>query len=440
MGHPIQQIVIVHPWHDDNRGDCAILLGMLNVFYQRWPDATISLVSRFSDSDPAASDAYRHTCQAFPQLKVIPSPLWGYSTARHRWRPIEMLLSGAYALLCLVAMPTTASMEQLAQSDLIVMAGGHLRPVSHNQLKSLYLVFRTFYYLFWAQRWGIPYMLWSQSYDLRGLEENNPTTGQSIKPAYSKIRLDARLLAFVLSRAAAVLPREPLSTQALLALNIPDVVTIADSTFCVGSDATAPGLLSNYGLANKRYWAITVKQCSPVADSFLKEMAQLIQHVLASSRADQIVLIAQSIGPTPEEDDRRANCQLLEHLTGSVRNQVTTIEDDLSPTQLSVLYRGAQLVVGTRLQSVILALVAGTPAYAIAYTYPKTHGIMTMMEMASLCTTVEAFSAETALAQIDAADLAHLREQIPMRVSKLKQHTLDVFCRLDMTRSRSNPG
>lgn len=431
MKQTIQHIAIVHAWHDDNRGDSAILIGMLTALYKQWPNAHISLISSFASDDPAFECAYRHTLAAFSDLEIVPAPFWAYCTLdrRSKVRQIKTLLSGLQALfhLILPASLKLSAIQHLVQADLILAAGGHSQPVTQNSFKSCYLVFKSLYFLFLAKRYEIPYGLFGQSFDLRGIQK--PSGGQ-----YLQTRPDAQLLRSVLSHAVAIWPRDVLSLQALVALEIPksQLTLVADSAFCLSSanDEQIQEVLSFYGLYGLSYWVLTVKQCSLTC---LQEICTLIQRVLDSGKVARVVLVAQSFGPTVDEDDRQANRSLVEHLRSRdiAENQVILIEDDLTPSQLVTLYGGAEFVVGMRLQSVILSFVAGTPAYAIAYTYPKVQGLMSMMDMEHLYSTVETFSAATAIAQIEATNIELLRQHIPVKVQTFRNRILDAVNAMD---------
>jgi polysaccharide pyruvyl transferase WcaK-like protein len=89
--------------------------------------------------------------------------------------------------------------------------------------------------------------------------------------------------------------------------------------------------------------------------------------------AEQVIFVPQAIGDIP----------FARSLAGEIGDpdRVVALESDLSLEQLLALYGQLRFVVATRLHSVILAAVAGTPAVHIAYELQKGVGIMEMLGM-----------------------------------------------------------
>jgi colanic acid/amylovoran biosynthesis protein len=142
-------------------------------------------------------------------------------------------------------------------------------------------------------------------------------------------------------------------------------------------------------------------------------MAEAVRGVLREGLAERVALVAHCHGPTPHEDDRVATRALAERLQGL---PVRAVEEDLAPRELVALYGRARAVVGTRFHSVIFALAAGTPAFAVSYFGPKAQGIMDMLGMSELCADTAGFRAAQALPRmrglVEPAHRADVRERV----------------------------
>ncbi|GKW45323.1 polysaccharide pyruvyl transferase family protein [Planococcus sp. NCCP-2050] len=86
------------------------------------------------------------------------------------------------------------------------------------------------------------------------------------------------------------------------------------------------------------------------------------------------ILIAQTMGPSFNEDDNEAIKAILD---GGIQNNVTVISDiNLDASSIKKIYKSMDYVVGTRFHSVIFSISSGTPSIAISYGGNKGKGIM----------------------------------------------------------------
>lgn len=406
------QITIVNSWHDDNKGDCGIVVGTIAALKHCYPQARFTLVSMFAEDSTFYSQGHRHLQQLFPNLSVVPSPCFSHDIAETPtiYQKAAKFLPIPRSLLFLGLSLGTRSpgLQALTAADLVISSGGQYLRSRENQYKSLYIFYRLFYPLLVAQKYQIPYLFFSQSFEF-----DDPQ------------RLDSRLMKVMGNRAISVWARESLSKNALQEIGIlPEKVKLVpDAGLFVTphqSDRVI-SLLERHQLNSARFWAVTVKDCQFDTERLLSELTKAIEQLFAQNKIDRLVLISNSQGPTAVEDDRLVAEKLAQNLRGL---PIVEIAEDLTPNELSAIYGRAEFLIGTRFQSLILALAAGTPVYGISYAGFKVLGLMELLAMPELCSSLAYFAADTILEQIEALDLATLSKQIDERVKLLRQQTI----------------
>jgi polysaccharide pyruvyl transferase WcaK-like protein len=92
------------------------------------------------------------------------------------------------------------------------------------------------------------------------------------------------------------------------------------------------------------------------------------------------VLVEQVTAQHHGRHDRPLLASLVERLKAA-GVPATILTEDLSPAELSAFYGQCDVVLATRLHTVILAACAGTPAVAISYQGFKTQGIMRSLNL-----------------------------------------------------------
>jgi colanic acid/amylovoran biosynthesis protein len=150
---------------------------------------------------------------------------------------------------------------------------------------------------------------------------------------------------------------------------------------------------------------------------FIREVAALIRAALRQGLTQRIALVAHCRGPTATEDDRIPTAQLARELRGEA---VCSVEDDLSARELAAFYSHGELTIGTRLHSVILSLVAGTPAFAVSYFGPKTQGVMQMLGMDQYWVNLADFTADATLPRVASLKTNAARSSLERRVEFLR--------------------
>lgn len=400
-------------WHDDNKGDAAILLGTIQAIREFRHDCPISLFSLFSESDYRYANSFRFQKKAFSDIEIYPHKI-GVSDRVSTERSIQLRHVGLGLKLiqsCInLSWPSLDRYlsAKLKDIDLLISRGGH-HFVTHGNggpidLGQMFLFHS--YPLLLARRLGKPFAI----------------LGQSVGPI--KGRLAQRLVHQVFSQAAFIGVREELSKVELVKCGLPekDVVVIPDLAFLIQPELSprVQRILDQTGLQPKGFVVITPRQWFARHDSRYWKYVETIREVIRylTGMGFPVLLLAHTLGPVSIEDDRVACKDVLGDWQGS---KVFYIEEDLSPTELAALYGHARLLIGTRFHSVIFAFVGGTPAFAISYSGPKAPGIMRGMGLGSLT-----------------ADMSSLTpSQVIEGVEQILQQEEDVRCRIQESVERN---
>lgn len=410
------RVTLVHGWHDDNKGDCAIVMATLDLIGKHSPSASLGLVSTLSADNPSAATAYRHILQRFPGLRIAYSPVVSYQPAKWGGRATGIflwLIRQPSAILRLIfgwSGRNNDALDLIRGADLVISKGGHIFHCERDHPMEWVNMYRRLFPLLLAWRFNVPYVLLGQSF--------GPFRGGLAK----------RAMTWTVSHAKAVFAREEISVSVLANLGVdksklkrcPDLAFSLRPSFTPRFHA----VLERNQLKPKRFWAVTVRKwptkmgLEKETVRFIKEMEILVRRILDEGRTERVALIAHTVGPIPIECDVEPTRRLAETLKDL---PITLIEEDLSPEELMALYGEAELLIGTRFHSVILALASGTPALAVSYFGPKALGIMSMLGMSDLCLEMGDFSWQKALAILGDNDWGARRESIREKVATFRK-------------------
>ncbi|HXE57621.1 MAG TPA: polysaccharide pyruvyl transferase family protein [Gemmatimonadales bacterium] len=370
-------VLLVNGWSDDNKGDAAIVHGMLQSLQSACPGVRLALISTFAAREPRFRSHHRLTAALFPDLRIEGSLLapkldrpWGRfgAIARLGWlaRSLALLAVAPIVRRWPGAARVDSRLAAYLAHDLVVSKGGHIL-FSSGGLRGLVGLYLNLFPILLGIRLGRPTAIFAHS----------------IGPVHG--RASRWLVRWALRRCALVATREELSlglTRSLLGPGHERTARLTRDTAFALTPAALPDEVTE--LLPRRFVVLTVRQWHfPYLTSreeaarryreYLRTLAEVVR-VVNREHGLPVVLAPQVVGPTPAEDDRVAWAELLA-LCGR-ETRLLELRADLSPAQLVELYRRAELVVGTRFHSVILALAAGTPAVAIAYHGFKAEGIM----------------------------------------------------------------
>ena len=366
---------VVNCTSDHNKGASAISWGLVQRLVTSPSVDAVTLVSKTA---AAGHPEFRHTVERFAgDVPLLASPMPG--RREHAFRNAASLLGPAVGLRSadyrrgLVLRDPAA--HAIATSDVVFNRGGPFFSVPKGRF---HIGVRLSWPLLFAEAEGIPYAL----------------VGEGVGPFAN--RWAERFHRRVFEGAALVRVRDELSRRRLVSIGVPEdrIELTLDNAFWIEPDASArvQRVMQTNGLADEGFIAVTVRRW-PGADAYLPELAKTIDD-LVPSFVDRAVLVSNTYTPgKPEADDRnltRDLGELLAHNPG-----VVVLDEDLTPEELASLYGRAAVTLGTRLHSVILALVGGRPAVAVSY-LPKTEGVMSLLGLGEYVLDMHGFRHERA--------------------------------------------
>lgn len=346
-----------------NGGDAAILLGALAIFKQAFGDDCQVVV--FDHQAAIASRYYRGI--DFRQM-YLPGPSWYLRVAQRLriarairrlesffWLCRGWLLTHGWRSLGLgmTAKLTGEHSKQYESADVIASTGGtylveqyEIKPrIDHLQLAA------------WS---GKPVVMLTQS------------LGPFLLP------VNRRALQRVLPAMSAIFLRDELSRRHIedLGLRLPHVYLAADAAFALADEERVRSL-ARKPVHHPIKVAVSVRDWPYFQNSTREEgmrryrdsVAATVQHLIFERRAE-VTFISTCQGiPEYWTDDSRVARQIVNGLAPEVQSQITVDGDFHTTAQLLDILAGFDLVIATRMHMGILALVAGTPVFPIAYEF-----------------------------------------------------------------------
>ena len=370
-----ESILVVNCWDDSNKGDAAITIGILNSLRASQAADRLRVSSYVTHANAGEiSHAFRHVTQAHPQVDLVPC----YFPALSRSIGKATALVRSFRCVIKLLFPgliSDKSLDNAVRSAMAVVSNGGLyfgfRPTS--TFNMLYHLFAFSYPMLLAKRLGVPYVLFSQSFG----------------PFPSRLcRVWMRAL---VNCSDGTWCRESLSADALWRLGGDNsrLKVIPDAAFGITSQNNIDlNRIPLAGLRSGEYVALSLRSLVPAGFSvkteqaYLRAFGELIEWIVTNNKMT-VVLVAHTLGPVEDEDDRITTRAVHDALSPGVAVQVVLCELDLSPQQLCTLYGNAALVVATRFHAVVLSLCGGTPVIAIPYFGMKTQGALRDMGLSS---------------------------------------------------------
>ena len=225
-----------------------------------------------------------------------------------------------------------------------------------------------------ARRLGRPYVLFSQSF--------GPFPSPLLKS----------WMRYLVANSDGAWCRESMSQDVLLKLGADKtkIKVIPDAAFGIKPDPSKNGSESLYPQLRPREY-VAVSLCSLVPSGFPEEAEQRYTDSfrqtiawLVKERNISVALVAHTLGPLPDEDDRIITREVYETLPPDVAAHVVFCQDDLSPSQLCILDGQAKFVIATRFHAVVLSICGRAPVIAVPYFGVKTQGAFRDLGLSSM--------------------------------------------------------
>jgi colanic acid/amylovoran biosynthesis protein len=215
--------------------------------------------------------------------------------------------------------------------------------------------------------------------------------------------------------------RDPLSKANLTDAGVPaaHVATMLDNAFWVEPSYTdrVDDVLRRHDLHRRAFLAVTCKELGPVRNGpYVDALACCIDE-LVPGNFERVALVPNTWSPYGvDKDDRAVTMRVRDRLRRP--DLAVLVDEDLGPDELAALYGRAAVVLGTRLHSVILALVGGAPVVAMSYEPVKTHGVMALLGLGDFVVDLEALDPTTVTRL--ARDASAAQVGIPRRIAALR--------------------
>ena len=381
------KFLIIGHYHSANRGDAAILDGLIGLLRRKWPHAEFGVLTAYPDiirdmhGIPAAVDAI--TSRRYNMLHLI----------RKRWETHH--LSRVLQNEKVDSFPEGAKDPRLAAraylwADVVIAAGGsYLHDLYRKPLIGYYMEIEL------AKKLRKPVLL----------------IGHSLGP-YRGI-FSRWLAKDVLSNVDLLTVREPVSLNVLSSLGIPssDEFCTLDTAFALRSADKKNGqkLLASEGVdvnlapiltVSVRHWRFYKKGHKTGHLQYVNAVTTALKQFAARQKV-QIVFLstATTLGGYKVSDIPYA-MEIAGRLDLPVKPVV--MKGEYRPEELKDMYSVADLHFGTRMHSCILAISAKTPAVAVIYE-EKTRGLMRLLKMEDWMIDIETIDGAALLALLNLA-------------------------------------
>lgn len=233
--------------------------------------------------------------------------------------------------------------------------------------------------------------------------------GHSVGP-FQKPRFN-EIANFVFSRVNSLVLRESVSLEMMKQGNITTekVVSGADTAFLVRArDVAEPShnlLHWQSVIASTKTIAITVRELAPfdkrlgvTQQQYEMAFGKVINAMIA--RGYQVVALSTCTGiDSYNKDDRMVAMTLRDHVEQKENYHV--IMDEFNDLELGILLGQSHLTIGTRLHSAIISMNFGTPAVAINYEH-KSLGVMNQLGLPDMATDVKSLMDGSIITKVNA--------------------------------------
>lgn len=401
------KILIVDLHCASNRGDAAILEGVIASLRKYFPDTEITVMTDYPNSARLINQVH--------SVKQAMVPF--------RWANLRKNIASIYALVAAVfsrwgitlpgmrIMREKLLIEPYMEADLVVSNGGGFlndfyAPGNLGRLWGLYF----------AKLLGKPVVLYAQS------------IGPLNRTPYRQV---AR---YVLNKVDLITLRDSRSKEILksIGVNRPPIYVTADAAFTMPLTSSKPIQLWRYednipmdksGLKvsiSVREWPYYT--VSNGHKRYLATMAALADWLISEKNA-QIIFVSTCTGFAGyHNDDRIAAHEVIECMKYCKKKNPVILYGEYIPQELSAIYGYMDLHIGTRMHSNILAMLSGTPFVAVQYEF-KTGELMKVFGLEEYLSDINHIEFEDLKEKVDKA-LAN-REQIKNQISSKLPETID---------------
>ncbi|MFO7947360.1 MAG: polysaccharide pyruvyl transferase family protein [Armatimonadota bacterium] len=373
-------ILITDYFSPGNRGDAAIVEGMISALEDEFEAPKFHMLSSF----PHLCE-FMHGCAGAPSL--IPWMRGPVGKLRALYLLLWARAKRAGMNLPILSGELRETLKEYLDADIVISkGGGHITSIygdTKYRLVSLLM----------AKLLGKKVVIYAQSL--------GPFEGSFMK----------WLVRCVLNRVDLITTREQESADIVESVGVdPARVTVAaDAALSMNPEGPDPSAIGQTALKDDSFEdgdrpIVTIsvrewkKHGSGVYQDYLSAIADVADHLIQTRNCR--IIFASTCTPIGgyHADDRMVACEVISRM----QEDAEILWTEQSPYTLCNFLSHAELHVGTRMHSNILALLAGTPVFAIAYEH-KSIGLMRQLGMQDHCTWIDAIEPDDLISRVEAA-------------------------------------
>ena len=404
------RILITDHHCSSNRGDAAILEGMISSLKKEFPDAVFSVASDYPDGTKVFHDvdSFVQPFTSFQWQVVAVVKMMYFLLAAWCYRKMKVNLPRFNSVW----------IKHYKNADIVISKGGGF-------LNDFYYpgIIGRFWGLLFAKVLGKRVVLYAQS----------------VGPIYRWIT--GRIAKFVFDRVDLILLRDKQSLNILKNIRVvnPNVYVTADAAFCMDLSRTGENQIAKYRLETKKEIVVDDKnpkisisvrkwrffKTSNGYEMYLDKIAELVVWLVEVKKVFVIFASTCTNFYNYHHDDRLVALDIInrvKNINGKSLRRVKLLLGEYTPYELSEFYSTVDLHIGTRMHSNILALIVGTPILAIGYEF-KTKGLLEQIGMEEFFVDINEMRLEEVKAKIEyiLENRMDVKKKIQTNVAALKR-------------------
>lgn len=403
-----------------NKGEVAMLIGILKTFGLFFEDVEFSMFSTHPEIDEMRCDT---------KIKIFSEVSSDKSRTIRIFKLVcsivqDIISVFLYGIFNLKTNRVTKgeTLKAYCEADLITM--GHDDALTG--IYSGFPFFSTIYTITLAKLLKTPIVIYAGS----------------IGPEPSKAKLSKMLVRFILNKVDLITLREGMSYEYLqmIGVNKPPIYVTADPAFLLPSvtservkeimliesinktDSPLIGISLSQVIAR---WAFPeIQDLGGKYDRYIKIMSQVIDY-LTEELSATIVFVPHVIGYSKKEDDRIVAKDVYQMAKN--KDKIKLITNEYAPEELKGLIGQFDLFIGARTHSVISAAMMCTPFVAIEYESPKTRGIIgKMLDCEEFVYDIKALDFDTLITKIKDVwiNRKKIREELKFKIEGMEERAL----------------
>jgi len=369
-----------------NKGDAAIVLGMIKIIKQIYPESSISVLTPTPNEDMKYYSRYgvKTHQQLFGTMnRTVPKIILGIT---HLFRFLYYLFWKKFTFLPLRPSERIA-LDLYCNADIIIScSGGRL---GGGKLRQIITIL-------------IPIYL------AKKFRKKVFVCAQSVEPFRNYVM--KKLVTFVLNKVDCITVRESISFNTLKSINLKVPIGLtADLAFLLDAEKLDLGntLLQNAGIfpSNKirigmtvTNWRAEEKGPKDKEERFVDTITDAIEQIIKEH--DAVFVLFPQVIISPNEDDRIISNKIKQNITKSLSSNIFVLTENYTPQQLKSMMGNMDIFIGKRLHSCIFTLSQYLPTIVIGYE-KKALGIMKMLDMEEYLLDVNTLSSKQIVMKVN---------------------------------------